>query len=550
MPGMDRTGPEKGVSGQYIPTNRSVLAPSFDGIYKSSQHHGRPIGLNDRLEELLVFEILKDGGSEYHRFTVRTLHKYVIHALKSTGKGVDPSAEILAAKKAAAAGLLDKLALGQSAADDATTNKKDSKKEDIKGITYRERLGGFLHPRDMRRLVTPFSASNEPEIIVRRHAILLNFDSLRAIILRDRLLVLVPDGADSILIDLEKRIRGEFDNADRDGLAALDHADTRSNSGGSAIPIPSAQKDKQGKDADSGVDTATASTTELPKEMSDMESEDYRENSPFTKHEQDFPDAFLENEWDELEGKAWIDLPFELQSVDAVLSCVTSMLTDEVMEIQSAANAAIVQLLGGGTNNYEDFAQEVLRQMKNSIKEMTSRVDGFNRALDEVLKDYEEMALMNLSRLLTHPERFIQPVPQSVLDEESDEPELILEAHLQRGHTLNNGLRLIQGQISSSEEYAEGKSSETRNQLLFINLILQTLTVALGFGSYVGALYGMNVVNSHEESHTAFLVIVFGTIAVMIIITAYTLSQIQKVGALPKKLDYDPLTLTPIKTPE
>jgi hypothetical protein len=57
-------------------------------------------------------------------------------------------------------------------------------------ITYRERLGGWLHPRDMRRLVTPFSASNEPGLIVRRHVMLLNFDPLRAIILRNRLLVL------------------------------------------------------------------------------------------------------------------------------------------------------------------------------------------------------------------------------------------------------------------------------------------------------------------------------------------------------------------------
>lgn len=82
-------------------------------------------------------------------------------------------------------------------------------------MTLRERLGGYLHPRDMRRLVTPFSASNEPELMVRRHVMLLNFDPLRAICLRDRLLVLVPDGADSILIHLEKRVRG--------GIEELEH---------------------------------------------------------------------------------------------------------------------------------------------------------------------------------------------------------------------------------------------------------------------------------------------------------------------------------------
>ncbi len=91
-------------------------------------------------------------------------------------------------------------------------------------VTYRERLGGYLHPRDMRRLVTPFSTSNEPELIVRRHVMLLNFDPLRAIILRDRLLTLVPDGADSLLVLLEQRVRGGSDEMENSifGAAADD----------------------------------------------------------------------------------------------------------------------------------------------------------------------------------------------------------------------------------------------------------------------------------------------------------------------------------------
>ena len=53
--------------------------------------------------------------------------------------------------------------------------------------------------------MTPFGESNEPAIIVRRHVILLNIDPLKAIVLRDRLLVFVPEGSDSILLSLEKR---------------------------------------------------------------------------------------------------------------------------------------------------------------------------------------------------------------------------------------------------------------------------------------------------------------------------------------------------------
>ena len=56
--------------------------------------------------------------------------------------------------------------------------------------------------------MTPFSKSNLPALIVRRHVILINFDPLRAIILRDRVLLLVPDGADGVVLGLEKSVRG------------------------------------------------------------------------------------------------------------------------------------------------------------------------------------------------------------------------------------------------------------------------------------------------------------------------------------------------------
>jgi magnesium transporter len=331
---------------------------------------------------------------------------------------------------------------------------------------------------------------------------------------------------------VEKRLRGGFENTDRDTSYGLDHSETASNPDVST-PTPSIDPliSKQTSNAESGADTD--STVDLQKDGRELEAVEFVESALLTEGEQDFFEALVENEWDELEGKAWIDLPFELQSVDAVLSCVTSMLADDVLELQFAANAVIVSMLEQGTN-VDDHSQEVLRQMKNSVQEMTSRVDGFNRALDKILEDYEDMTLMNLSRLLTHPERFIQPVPQSVLDEESDEPELILEAHLQRGHTLNNGLHLIQGQITSTEEYAECKSDEIRNRLLYINLLLQTLSLSVAIGSFVGSIFGMNVMNGYEDSSTAFYVIIFATLTLMAGLGLFVIVLIRRVGAIPK----------------
>ena len=114
-----------------------------------------------------------------------------------------------------------------------------------------------------------------------------------------------------------------------------------------------------------------------------------------------------------MEGRDWIDLPFELQCLDAVLGCVPSILPKDATELKSTTIGAMYNLLHKGSNQGE----EILRHMKNSIKEMTSRVKGFIRAIHLVLDETEDMALMNLSRLLTHPERFIQPVPEQILDE-------------------------------------------------------------------------------------------------------------------------------------
>jgi magnesium transporter len=366
-------------------------------------------------------------------------------------------------------------------------------------VTWRERLGGFLHPRDMRKLVTPFSASNEPELIVRRHAMLLNFDPLRAIILRDRAIVLVPDGADSLLVQLEKRMRGEthgaFSEQQTSGILGNDSS-------------PALNKLDSTGNFDDGNETV------------DMEEED------------GFHDSLIGKEWADLDAKDWIDLPFELQCVDAVLSSVSAILTDEVMDLQLGANSVIADLMRTD-GDVEDRAQETLRTLKNLVREMTSRVNGFNRAMDTVLEDYEDMALMNLSRLLTHPERFVQPVPPAVLEEESDEPELILEAHLQRGHTLVNALSLVEGQINSTEDFAIRRLDTIRNRILYINMIVNILMLSVTMGAVVGSFFGMNVTNHLEDSANAFLIIVWTTICCLACFVLITVVSLRRMGALP-----------------
>ena len=286
--------------------------------------------------------------------------------------------------------------------------------------TYRERLGGYLHPRDMRRLITPFSPSNEPQLIVRRHVMLLNFDPLRTIILRDRLLVLVPTGADRILIEIENRVRGNIQEVNNmnPSFGSVDFDNGRLKS------IPS--------DPD----------------LNQKHKQKHSLNEDDNKDEDDVEFC----EWDEIDNMKWISVNFELLAVDGLLQTVLSLIKDDAESLASEAKTEMTALRGGNSKTPTHLLQEHLRMLKDQITEMALRVNGFVRALNNVLDEDEDMALMNLSRLITHPERFIQPVGREVLEEESDEPELILEAYLQEALSIGNSLEFLKNQVLNTEE--------------------------------------------------------------------------------------------------
>jgi magnesium transporter len=295
-----------------------------------------------------------------------------------------------------------------------------AKKKDH-AVTYRERLGGHLHPRDMRRLVIPFSATNEPELIVRRHVILLNFDPLRAIILRDRLFVIVPDGADSILEKLEARVQGlnEAECSDFDDPIVM------------PIDPDVAQSELTPLMSQKTLDNTIASQIQYTE---NVQPSDLYTTGPSSKSEEEEEDGdddddefgqLDDDEIEELECGTFINLPFELLCVDAVLHSAIDWLASRSEEVLESTQLAMEQVLKPETG-VGSFAQETLRNSKNNVHEMETQVQGFVRALTQVLNEDEDMALCNLSRLITHPERFIQPVSRAVLEEESDEPELIL----------------------------------------------------------------------------------------------------------------------------
>ena len=520
--------------------------------------------LSDRLRSLLVLELLKDGDERrYLNLSVRELYRHVLTSITgSKARAATPLADVsprsrrgtVAQTSSTSLPLLESLATELPRTHPAADEETGPPPEELKPprvtfldpalppsikplpslrkrrstsiggdhVTYRERLGGYLHPRDMRRLVTPFSATNEPELMVRRHVMLLNFDPLRAIVLRDRLLVLVPDGADSVLVLLENRVRGDVEENIFGGASTSVTTDPSSRSVTQKISDSLSKAGEIFKRKGSRDDLTQQETDSAPS------------SSQHELMDQDSEDDDMENEWNEMTGHEWVGLPFELQCADAVLHVVGNILTEDTFELQTALEGYILRLLSDHGGLLSDDPLTIIRAVKIGLNEMSSRVKGFMDSLNRVLNEDEDMALMNLSRLLTNPERFIQPVSPEVLEEESDEPELILEAHLQTALTLTNAIDLMTGQIDSAAALVDQKLDAVRNRLLFANMVISILSLCVASASLVGSIFGMNLRNFMEDDPNAFRQVTYGTLAGSIVLALFIMFLLSFSGTIPR----------------
>lgn len=185
-------------------------------------------------------------------------------------------------------------------------------------------------------------------------------------------------------------------------------------------------------------------------------------------------------------------------------------------------------------NGLSDEPLVDIRRIKDALAEMDSRVKRYVTSIDRVLDDDERMALMNLSRLITHPERFVQTVTEEVLEEEAGEPSLILEAHLNTTYTIQNALQLIKGQIDSASELVDRKQDSARNKILLANSIIMIFTLCVGFGSFIGSLFGMNLTNHLEADDKAWMTVLLSTIMVSFLIGVLSVYALTWTGAMPR----------------
>ena len=204
--------------------------------------------------------------------------------------------------------------------------------------------GTLLTSRDIRKVDPFFAARLEPVIITRTGCITVSLGrtELRAIITRERLYFVVPDGADSILTLVQSN------------LAMLRKGD--------AVTVEPVRSQIPEEDAEDGAERGRSSSG-----ANDMSS-----------------------------------LPFELAALEALLLTACSELLKQQAQLTDRVNRALQALrrtVIGTRVVAGDKQLEQVRELKQEVRELLLQSQALERALLRVLDEDEDMEAMYLTRL-------------------------------------------------------------------------------------------------------------------------------------------------------
>lgn len=114
--------------------------------------------------------------------------------------------------------------------------------------------------------------------------------------------------------------------------------------------------------------------------------------------------------------------------------------------------------------------------------------------------------------------------------------EILLESHLMDYNSLESKLLHIKEVLHNAEESVALRLDTSRNQLLVADTILSIITLAITSGSFIGALYGMNLINHMESYPHAFSHVVIITVIGMTILVTTIIIFFRAKGILPNKM--------------
>jgi len=185
-------------------------------------------------------------------------------------------------------------------------------------------------------------------------------------------------------------------------------------------------------------------------------------------------------------------LPYEFRALEAVLISVTNALESEFETVREPVVRVLREL-------EEDIDRDKLRHLLIYSKKLSSferKATLVRDAIDDLLEADDDLAAMYLSEKAE--------LGRSRQEDDHTEVEMLLESY----HKVCDEIVQVSGNvvanIRNTEEVIRAILDANRNALMLMDLKFSIGTLGLSGGTFVAALYGMNLKNFIEESDWGF----------------------------------------------
>ncbi|EPS74231.1 hypothetical protein M569_00526, partial [Genlisea aurea] len=197
----------------------------------------------------------------------------------------------------------------------------------------------------------------------------------------------------------------------------------------------------------------------------------------------------------------YFNFPFEFRALEVALEAICAFLLARTTELEAAVYPALDML----TSKVSSRNLDRVRKLKSQMTRLTARVQKLRDELEQLLDDDNDLADLYLSR---KPEVVAAgSPPQSVVsraskagrasvglyENEVEELEMLVEAYFMQMDGTLNKLSMLREYIDSTEGYINIQLENRRNQLIQLELFLNSANLCLAFFSLVTGIFGVNI---------------------------------------------------------
>jgi len=207
---------------------------------------------------------------------------------------------------------------------------------------------------------------------------------------------------------------------------------------------------------------------------------------------------------------------FEFLCLSLLLDCVVKQATRIRQELDPKITATISKVDRSPTAALSKELED-LRTYKLIASRLVGNLDRIEAAFNDVLEDEDELLFMQLSRFVNHPKVFWDH-KEGKTRSLCEEAIAFFGFYLLDISELAASLNLALQSIEATESQLTLQLETSRNFSLIMFSLASLIATVLGMGSFIGALFGMNLRNTHEASTYTFNTVTYGSVASMIAI--------------------------------